>query len=75
MPSTTEAIQLIYSLDFFYLIFFASNGKLDVVGPIDNRPSNTKPQKTTKQTGDMWHMTCDTWHMTGGENSVKIWAI
>ena len=53
--------------------------KLDVVGPVDNRPSTdklhhfvkklkTKQKNVTSDTWhvtcDMCHVTCDTWHMT-----------
>ena len=66
-------------------------GKLDVVGPIDKRPSTDilhhfvqKKQKkhvTHYMTRDTWHMTCDTWHVTrdmleGGTNILsKFWLL
>ena len=46
-------------------------GKLDGVGPVDNRPSTNKLHHFVQKknymwhvTRDMWHMTRDTWHMT-----------
>ena len=55
MPNTTEAIQLIYSLDEKKKKKKTSNEKLDGVGPVDNRPSKKKTKKNTQKrqvTGD-----------------------
>ena len=51
--------------------------KLDVVGPVDNRPSTNKFHNFVRKknkiyiyiwhvTRDMWHVTRDMWHVTGG---------
>ena len=48
-------------------LFSQYTGKLDGVGPVDNRPSTDYLHqfvKKRKKRKKMWHMTRDTWHMT-----------
>ena len=59
--------------------------KLEVVGPVDNRPSTNKlhhffPKKIhvthdmCHVTHNMWQVTRDMWHVVAGEHSIKISA-
>ena len=44
-------------------VFWANNavfGKLDGVGPVDNRPSTDKPHHFVKKNKNKEHVTCDT---------------
>ena len=62
---------------------YVSHGKLDGVGPVDNRRSIVKQLASPlcKKKSDMWHGTHNTWHMTcdtfyagGGQHCFKILA-
>ena len=78
-PNQKEAVEIhnepsLFQRNWFTLVHRRQShfpclcrGKLDGVGPVDNRPSTDKLHHFLEKKRiffDMWHMTCDTWHMT-----------